>query len=140
VLKVVIDTVVFVRCLMNPKNAAGRMLPEHDREYTPYISEPIIWEILEVITRPGIRRQLANVSELPLQRVLEILAGATMVDVRFVPSVSRDPKDDKFLALATEVNADYLITEDKDMLVLGSHDNVAIVDTLTFIERLAERS
>src|SRR5262245_34350480 len=104
VLNVVIDTVVFVRCLLNPKNAAGRMLLELDREYTPHISEPIIWEILEVVTRPGIRRQLAKVSELPLQRVLDILAKARMVDVRDVPSVSRDPKDDKFLALAAAVN------------------------------------
>ena len=52
--------------------------------------------------------------------------------------MSRDPKDDKFLATAVRAGADYLVSEDQDLLVLGEHEGVEIVDAVTFL-RLIER-
>ena len=37
------------------------------------------------------------------------------------PQVSRDPKDDKFLATAVASEADYVVSEDRDLLDLGAH-------------------
>ena len=41
--------------------------------------------------------------------------------------VSRDPKDDPLLADATQAGVDYIITGDKDLLVLACYKNIPIV-------------
>ena len=54
----------------------------------------------------------------------------------FIPSVSRDPDDDKFLACARSAAADYLVTEDKDLLVLESYKGSRILQPAGFIAML----
>lgn len=53
-----------------------------------------------------------------------------------IPVVCRDPKDDYLLAHAVRAGADYLVTGDDDLLVLGSHSGVEIVSPSAFVERL----
>jgi predicted nucleic acid-binding protein len=53
-----------------------------------------------------------------------------------VAAVSRDPKDDVFLATAKAGHATYLVTEDNDLLVLGSYEGTRIVDAATFLRLL----
>lgn len=45
----------------------------------------------------------------------------------------RDPKDDKFLALALACQAATLVSSDEDLLVLGTWNDVAIVTPATFL-------
>jgi uncharacterized protein len=54
------------------------------------------------------------------------------------PPVSRDPKDDKFLACARFAAADYLVTEDKDLLVLNTYTGTRICQPAEFIALLEE--
>jgi uncharacterized protein len=51
---------------------------------------------------------------------------------------SRDPKDNKFLALAVSGKADYLITGDKDLLVLKRVGAIPIVSPAEFLVRIGE--
>ena len=51
-----------------------------------------------------------------------------------IPQVPRDPKDDKFLATAMAGEADYLVSEDRDLLDLGEHQGIKIVDVATFLK------
>src|SRR5208282_6754420 len=51
-----------------------------------------------------------------------------IVSPRVVEKVCRDPFDDYVLAAAVEGKVDYLVTDDKDLLVLKSYKNVSIVD------------
>ena len=69
-----------------------------------------------------------------MQRVIELLSQAVIVQPDYVPSVVRDPKDDIFVATALAGRADYLVSEDKDLLVLGQVENVKLVDTYTFVK------
>lgn len=48
-------------------------------------------------------------------------------------SVCRDPKDDKFLELAVNGNADYIVTGDRDLLVLNPFQNIAILSVSEFL-------
>ena len=45
----------------------------------------------------------------------------------------RDPKDDKFLATCLAAGADYLVSEDDDLLVLGEHAGTRILDAKAFL-------
>jgi predicted nucleic acid-binding protein len=65
--------------------------------------------------------------EIHLARVIEILEQAEAVDIDETPPISRDPKDDKFLATALTGAADYLVSEDQDLLVLGEYQGIPII-------------
>jgi uncharacterized protein len=75
-------------------------------------------------------RSLAGVN---LAQVIDILDRAEVVEVDDVPPVSRDPKDDTFLATAVAARADYVVTEDNDLLVLGAHQGIQIVTAGRFL-------
>jgi predicted nucleic acid-binding protein len=48
----------------------------------------------------------------------------------------RDPKDNKFLELAIDGNADYIITGDPDLLILHSYRGISIVTPSQFLSIL----
>jgi putative PIN family toxin of toxin-antitoxin system len=50
--------------------------------------------------------------------------------------VCRDRDDDLVLATAVASGADFIVTGDDDLLVLGSYEGVAIVSPRRFLERL----
>jgi uncharacterized protein len=53
--------------------------------------------------------------------------------------VSRDPKDDHVLALAAQAGADYIVTGDEDLLVLGKHGGIPIVQPRQFWEKMKNK-
>lgn len=61
---------------------------------------------------------------------------AVTVDV--VPPISRDPKDEIYPATAVAGGASFVMSEDKALLEIGSHEDVRIVDAATFLRMLAE--
>lgn len=136
--KVVLDTVVFVRSLINRSGVWGRLVFSHGEQYRLIISEPIAVEILEVLRRPELARKYRGVASANLEAILDILATAEVVMLGDIPAVSRDPKDDKFLATAAEAGADYLVSEDQDLLVLREYEGVRIVDAVTFLALLEQ--
>jgi uncharacterized protein len=136
VLSVVFDTVVFVRCLINPFGLWGKLVFDHARDYRPVLSRPVIEEILEVLARPELTTKFRAVAGLDLRSVLDLLIQAETVELGAIPAMSRDPKDDKFLATAVAAAADYLVTEDQDLLVLKEHGGTKIVTAVTFLRLL----
>src|ERR1044071_3320058 len=79
-----------------------------------FVSQPILVEILEVLQRPEITSRFRTVADRDLRRVLEILSQAEVVEPPAIAPVSRDVKDDKFLAAAVAAQAEYLVSEDRD--------------------------
>lgn len=137
-LNVVFDTVVFVRCLINPYSIWGKLIYSYKDHYTLYLSPPVIKEILEVIERPQLKQKYRTTQEHGIKQVLQIVSHASIVDIGTISIASRDIKDDKFLATAKAVNADYLVSEDWDLLTLVKYEHTQIVDAETFIEILKE--
>jgi predicted nucleic acid-binding protein len=68
-----------------------------------------------------------------VEEILAILAQAQQGTPAEVPAVSRDPKDDIFLACAVVNNAQYVVIEDKDLLVLDPCGSIRIVNVLEFL-------
>ena len=132
-LTIVLDTVVFVRSLINPHSRCGRIVFAHGSSYRLVLSQPVLVEIIEVLRRPELTRKFRNLAGLDHQRVLDIISQVEVVPIETPPPVSRDPTDDKFLATARAAGADYLISEDKDLLSLEHHSGTMIVDCATFL-------
>lgn len=132
-LRIVLDTVVLVRSLLNPRSNCGRVVFRHSRRYRLFLSRPVVVEILEVWQRPELTNRFESLPGRDLNRVIEIIGRAEVVGLAEIPPVSRDPADDKFLATAVAARADYLVTEDDDLLVLSEHHGVEIVTCQEFL-------
>lgn len=137
-LKVVFDTVVYVRSLINPKSYSGRIIFQYYTDYQLFVSREVVIEILEVIARDEIKSKFKSIRGMNIKRVLEIISEAKVIKLNNIPVLSRDPKDDKFLATAKMGDCDYLVTEDEDLLVLKKYRGIKIVNTVTFLKILSK--
>ena len=135
-LRVIFDTVIFVRALMNPYGAFGRLVFEHRDRYQLVVSEPVVRELIDVLHRPELTRKFRSLEGLNVAEVLRVIDEADSVPITDVPSISRDPKDDVFLATARLAGADYLVSEDNDLLVLGAYHGTEIVTAAAFLRVL----
>jgi putative PIN family toxin of toxin-antitoxin system len=139
-LRVVFDTVVFVRSLINPYSFYGQIVFRDFSRYRLFVSQPVITELIEVLHRPELRRKFRTLAQLDVARVIELVGQAEAVEFTPLASVSRDPKDDKFLATAVAARADYLVSEDQDLLVLQTYHGLQIVTCEAFLELLQRTS
>src|SRR3989304_1253062 len=100
-MRVVLDTVVFVRALINPKGRWGRLLFDLSDRYVIVLSPDIIKEIISVLYRPALRERFPQMADPPrLDRVLQLFEQAEVVEPAETLAVCRDPADDKFFAWA----------------------------------------
>lgn len=139
-MRVVLDTVVFVRALINARSYSGRILSEFAPRYTLLVSKETAQELLEVIRRPELTAKYKKLATIRIESVIQQIAQAELVTLDEIPSVVRDVKDDIFVAAARRGNANYVVTEDKDLLELTDEFDFEIVNTRTFIEILESPS
>ncbi len=93
-------------------------------------------EVIEVLQRPELTSRFTTLQGIDIPRVLEILQHAEVVQPVQEPQVSRDVKDNKFLAAAEAAKADYLVSEDTDLLDLVEHKGTHIVPAHEFLQIL----
>jgi putative PIN family toxin of toxin-antitoxin system len=134
--RLVLDTVGFVRALIYPEGPWGAILFEKAPEYTLLLSDELEAEIRDVLARPFLRQKLGSLFDLQARNVLAVLAFAEHVVLNDIPTVSRDCNDDHVVATAVEGNADYLVTDDRDLLDLGAWKGVQIVSGVEMIRYL----
>ncbi len=65
----------------------------------------------------------------PLISALEIIEPVSNI------KISRDPDDDKFIGCAKDAHALYIVSGDKDLLVLKKYENISIVTAREFCEK-----
>lgn len=139
-LKVVFDTQIFLRSIINRNSISGKLFAIWFNEYELYVADEIENEINDVLNRPKLRKKFAQISDNDIEKVLEIVARTYRVELPDpVEAVSRDPKDDKFLACAKTATADYLVTEDNDLLVLTEYEGTKIINAFDFLRILESR-
>lgn len=133
--RVVLDTVVFVRALINPKGRWGRLVFERGASYQLVVSPPVVREVLEVIRRPAVIALYRSSADRDPQTIAAFLneAETVEIDLSAMPRVSRDRKDDKFLATAVAGGAAFIVSKDNDFLVIGEYEGIGIVDAATFL-------
>jgi uncharacterized protein len=113
--KVVIDANVLISAAFGgkPLEAVGRALKEHD----VFVSTSILQELEGVLKRLSKKMSAEQISYLQ-ERMGQLIKVAHRIPVSTHLSLSRDAKDDHYLSLCKEVQADFLITGDKDLLNL----------------------
>ncbi len=136
--RAVLDTNVLISGLIAVKGIPRRILDAWlEGRYTLVISLYLIEELTFVLSYPRIAQRL-SLSDEELAVILAALltkAEVTPGKLR-LPGVTRDPKDDAVVACAKEGRADYIVSGDQDLLVLGEYEGIQIVTPRQFWEVL----
>ena len=129
-MRVVVDTNVFVSAGLKEASWAASVVRWLDRHGGLLKSAATEAELLAVLARPRIANKLPPFFEV---NVRHLLAAAELVAITEGIVECRDPKDDKFLEVAVEGQADVLVSGDDDLLVLHPFQGIPIVQPAQFL-------
>jgi len=130
-MRLVVDTNIFTSVLIRPGETLSTFIDYIDRYATILYSAETLTELVNVLRRRKFHAY--TTPEEVAEFVRWIIATGELVAVTDVPAVSRDPKDDKFIALAVAGRADYLVSGDKDLIVLGRIGEMPILSPSAFL-------
>jgi putative PIN family toxin of toxin-antitoxin system len=118
--RVVFDCMVYLQATVNESGPAAALVRLVNDEIALFVSHEILEEVREVLARPKIRQRNPAITDERVDALLSRVADkATLLDdVRQHFTYARDPKDEKYLNLAIEVAAAYLVSRDRDLLDL----------------------
>jgi len=137
-IKVVLDTNIFVSGILNSKGAPGQVLKAwHENKFVLTTSKPIIKEIKQVLNSAKIQEFLIkhNVVKEDLNDFFSTLSfNALVVKPSFkLDIIKEDPADNKFLECALMVKAEYIVSGDKHLLKLKMYENIKIISAYELI-------
>jgi len=137
----ILDTNVFVRAALRPGSPSARVVDAYlDGTFQLVLSQALLQELLTVLLLPEIREVHGWSDDKVLRFVMNLPAAAVVYPGQApVPaSLPRDVTDVKFLSLAQEADADYLVTKDgRHLLRLKKYRRTRIVTPTQFLADLA---
>ncbi len=141
-MRVVLDTNQLVAALMRPPELATVLMAWDSARFTVLASDAILDEYFEVLAYPTIAPLISP--ELLRTFKDNLLHDIVRIEPIGIPSLCRDPDDDKFIAAAAYGAADYLVTVDKHLLAHEVVDyltrlGVGILDSDALIRLLDQR-
>lgn len=135
---VVVDTVILVRGLLSKRGNPYRLtLYWRAARFLVVTSHEQRSELLATLAKPRITRKYA-VAETDRAALLWLLdnAASSARPLRRLPVDVRDPNDRHILGAALAADADYLITDDDDLLVLKDDPGLGTLRIVTVGEFL----
>jgi putative PIN family toxin of toxin-antitoxin system len=142
-LRVVLDTNVFVSSLLSTQGLPARVLNAwREGKYLLVTSPPIIAEIVAVLESPRISKKYFIRPE-DIEQLVELLkTDAVVVPGRaaVTGAVPRDPQDEIFLACALDADADCIVSGDRHLLDLRTYKKIPILTVKQFAERLEKQT
>ena len=106
-----------------------------DTRFDLLISQKGIEELTIVLARPKFQKYMTP--EQIESLMILIHRRSIFIDVTSQIALSRDTKDDYLLALSLDGNANFIITGDNDLLVLGKYQQTIIMKIADFIHQYA---
>ena len=128
----VLDTNLVVSAVLIKQSISRRAFDKAGKDGQILLSLPVIAELNEVLKREKFNKYLTERERLSFLNVL--VHEAELIQISETISVCRDPKDDKFLELAVNGQADAIISGDQDLLVLNPFREISIVDPHQFLQ------
>ncbi len=131
--KVILDTNLWVSFLIT-KNLSQLDALLEKKQITLVFSDELIKEFIEVVSRNKFKKYFTKKD---IQEILNYLDQfGELVKVNSKVQLCRDEKDNFLLNLSISARADFLITGDKDLLVLEKIEKTKIVTFTDFIKNI----
>lgn len=138
-IRAVVDTNVLISGLFGIKNSPSASVLNAIRSQKIILvtSPSILEEVVEIINRERVIKR-TKMSPKERKDFIDKLIERSDVTpgIQLSQMVSRDAKDDKFLACAVEAKADYIVTGDEDLLVLKDYEGIKIITPREFVDIL----
>jgi len=97
------------------------------------VSVPVLLELADVLNREKFNKYVTHDER--MRFMVSFLKVAELIEISETIIACRDPKDDKLLELAVCGNADFLVTGDKDLLILNPFRRIEIITPREFLEK-----
>lgn len=132
--RLVLDTNVWIAALLSPTGTARRLVSAVlDHGLDVLMSEATFAELVSRLERPKFDRyREPEAWNTFLSELVELALWHE--DAGTAIGVCRDADDDKFLALAVTGQADSIISGDRDLLELGTHEGIPILTPAQFLD------
>lgn len=133
-MRVILDTNIWVSFLYGKHmESVAQLFVNPNIEI--YVSEELIHELKDVLSRP---KHTSRISSNSIQAMWILMDEycKMVTDYEMTMAYIRDPKDLYLLSMAEAIDADYLVTGDIDILVLGKHLKTQIVTYRDFLQIL----
>jgi putative PIN family toxin of toxin-antitoxin system len=138
-IRVILDTNWYISATINKKSRRLLYQLLRNQNIVILFSDEIIKEYERVITRNKFKdivssRQVSRFMSLVISKITKVKIESNLIG-------SRDLADNFLLSLSHDANADYLVTGDKDLLVLEKTESTKIVligDFLTIISNITQ--
>lgn len=130
--RVVVDTNVFVSRLLRFESVPGRAAENAIHHNILLISQATITELADVLSQPKFDRYVTVNQRLQFIRL--IAETAKTVPIIKAIRECRDPKDDKFLEVAWNGEADTIVTGDSDLLAMNPWRGVRILSPTHYLK------
>lgn len=129
-MKVIIDSNVWISFLLGFQKELMHdvLLNEH---IDIYVCPQLIHEIQDVASRPKIQNRINEADVERLFRLIRVYCVSAEIKQRAVTYI-RDEKDIYLLSLSKTIKADYIITGDRDLVVLEEYNDAKIVTPAQF--------
>lgn len=132
-MRVILDTNIWISYLISKDLEWIDNFFKQD-DFDLIFSDRLIEEFLNVAKRPKISKYIKSVK---LTEIVEKFNDyGLLIETTSSIEKCRDPNDDFLLELAIDGKANYLITGDKDLLILEQIDNCQIITLLEWKERI----
>lgn len=136
-IRIVLDTNWYVSASINRRSRRTLFDLLTDERLQLLYTDRLFEEFSEVISRPKFASIIKSVQ---VQRFVRlILPVLEHIQIQTPVELSRDPKDNYLLSLSKDGDAEYLITGDPDLLVLGQFGQTKIVRMTEFQQILVEQ-
>ena len=131
--RIIVDTNIFISFLINNDySKLEKIIIEY--QATLLLSNELIEELITVLSRPKFKKYISNEDLNTL--MLFFNEFGELVNVTSKVKLSRDANDDFLLSLAIDGKANFLITGDKDLLVLKKINKTKIITITDFLKKL----
>ena len=132
-MRVVIDTNAWLSRLLIADSVTAKAIDKALLECEILVSNETVEELADVLSREKFDRYVSL--EDRQQFIRRVLQVATLVPVLSEIADLRDPKDNKFLALALDSESDCIISGDGDLLSLDPWRGINIVSPAGFLKK-----
>jgi putative PIN family toxin of toxin-antitoxin system len=136
VLRVVLDTNIFVSGFISSLGNPARILRLWQcGDIDVLVSAETVVELARVLKTSATLRRRFQYTDTEVGRYIDLIekVATLIIPQRTVEVVHEDPDDDKFVGLALEGQAKYLISGDPHLLNLGQVQTVVILTPRAFI-------
>jgi putative PIN family toxin of toxin-antitoxin system len=137
-LKIVLDSNVFVSALINPRGKPAQILNYvFGNKIRLFTSPPIIEELERVLSYPklvkrhGLEKQELKEFVSDLLSIMSLVEGKKALEV-----IAEDPADNNYLSCALDAKADFIVSGDIHLLNLREYEGIQIITPAQFLKIL----